>query len=187
MKHSDVRFPHETSDGYLLRCLNTNATVAPAGFDSADDYRSHVSWLIDSAANTEDLIDMILDDEAMRFTQIAAELSKRERPAGHWLRIRQLFGDRQFKTVSDSGGLKIGNAAFSVLVPNGRGDGVTRVAVFSSNEVPSGHLFDMMSYWTRVSGDIDIYSADCGSDVCTTIHGAYDVYFYDGFIAFEAV
>lgn len=186
MKYSDIRFPHETSDSFLLRCLDVDAIIAPAGFDSADDYRSHVSGLIASAANTENLIDMILGDDAMRYTQIAAELSKRERPSGHWLRIRQLFGDRQFKTVSDAGGLKIGNAAFSLIVPNGRGDGVTRVAVFSRDELPHNYLFHMMSYWTRITGDIDIYFSDCGSDVCTTIHGAFDVYIYDGLIAFEA-
>ena len=187
MEYSDIRFPHETADSFLLRSLDTNAIIAPAGFDSAANYRAHVSELIDGAANTEELIDMILADDAMRYTQIAAELSKRERPAGHWLRIRQIFGDRQFKTSSDAGGLKIGNAALSLIVPNGRGDGATRVAVFSRNELPHNFLFNMMSYWTRITGDIDIYSDDCGSDICTTIHGAYDVYIYDGLIAFEAV
>ena len=123
----------------------------------------------------------------MRYTQIAAELSKRERPDAHWYRIRRLFGDRQFKTISDAGGLKIGNDSFCVIVPNRHGDGVTRVSVFHRGELPHNVLFNMMNYFTMVSGSFNIYACDCLDEVEMTLSGKFHVYNYDGLIAFEEI
>lgn len=59
----------------------------------------------------------------------------------HWYRIRDLFGDRCFKTYSDVGSLLVGNEDFQVLIPNGMGDGTTRVAVFKKDDdVSCGRL-----------------------------------------------
>ena len=132
-------------------------------------------------------MDIILDDDKMKFTQVFAELSKRERPSGHWYRIRATFGKRQFKTYSDVGGLKIGNEAFSVIVPNGVGDGTTRVAVFDTDDLPPHYLMYMMNYFTTVVGDFDIYDYDCGNEIAMHISGKYHIYEYEGLIAFEKV
>ena len=45
----------------------------------------------------------------------------------HWYRVRELFGNRCFKTASDVGSLLVGNEEFQALIPNGYGDGITRV------------------------------------------------------------
>mgnify|MGYP000448732176 CR=1 FL=1 len=109
----------------------------------------------------------------------------------HWYRIRELFGDRCFKTYSDVGSLLVGNESFQVLIPNGMGDGTTRVAVFKKDDdVPCG-LIDLMmdsKHGPTLRGKFNIYSYDCDKpevdEPCKTLEGRYLVYYYDGFVAF---
>ena len=134
------------------------------------------------AINTEDFIDKILGDPELATTQAYAEVSKKLRPAGHWYKVREMFGDEVIKTSSDAGSVKIGVANMSVLVPNGYGDGITRVAIFDNSE---GFNDSMMSYFTTVKGtDIIIYDYDCGDVAATTISGRYNIYYYSGLVAF---
>ena len=112
----------------------------------------------------------------------------------HWYRVRELFGNRCFKTASDVGSLLVGNEEFQALIPNGYGDGITRVAVFnkvdSDYDVVSRIMSDMMDSHRGpyLHGKINIYPYDCNDptvdEPCKTLEGRYFTYYYDGLIAF---
>lgn len=109
----------------------------------------------------------------------------------HWYRIRDLFGERCFKTHSDVGSLLVGNESFQVLIPNGMGDGTTRVAVFKKDDETSHGLIELMfdnKHGPTLSGKFNIYSYDCDKpevdEPCETLEGRYLTYYYDGLIAF---
>ena len=134
------------------------------------------------AVDTEDFINKILGDPELATTQAYAEVSKKLRPAGHWYKVREMFGNRAFKTSSDAGSVKIGINNMSILIPNGYGDGITRVAIFDCSKAFNN---SMMSYFTTVKGkDIIIYDYDCGDVAATTISGRYAIYYYSGLVAF---
>lgn len=109
----------------------------------------------------------------------------------HWYRIRDLFGDRCFKTYSDVGSLLVGNESFQVLIPNGKGDGTTRVAVFKKNDSVSVGLIELMmdrKHGPTLNGKFNIYSYDCDNpekdEPLKTLDGKFLTYYYDGFVAF---
>lgn len=109
----------------------------------------------------------------------------------HWYRIRDLFGDRCFMTYSDVGSLLVGNEDFQVLIPNGMGDGTTRVAVFRKDDDISVRLIELMmdcKHGPTLSGKFNIYSYDCDKpevdEPYKTLEGRYFTYYYDGFVAF---
>lgn len=112
----------------------------------------------------------------------------------HWYRVRELFGNHCFKTASDVGSLLVGNEEFQVLIPNGYGDGTTRVAVFnkvdSDHSVASRIMSDMMDSHRGpyLHGKFNIYPYDCCNptvdEPCKTLEGRYFTYYYDGLIAF---
>lgn len=112
----------------------------------------------------------------------------------HWYRVRELFGNHCFKTASDVGSLLVGNEEFQVLIPNGYGDGTTRVAVFnksdSDHSIASRIMSDMMDSHRGpyLHGKFNIYPYDCCNPTvdkpCRTIKGNYFTYYYDGLIAF---
>lgn len=109
----------------------------------------------------------------------------------HWNRIRDLFGDRCFKTYSDVGSLLVGNEYFQVLIPNGMGDGTTRVAVFEKGDDVYGGLIELMmdrKHGPMLNGKFNIYSYDCDNpsvdEPYKTLEGRYFTYYYDGFVAF---
>jgi hypothetical protein len=109
----------------------------------------------------------------------------------HWYRIRDLFGCRCFKTYSDAGSLLVGNENFQVLIPNGIGDGTTRVAIFKKDDDVFHGLIELMfdrKHGPSLNGKFNIYSYDCDNpavdEPCKTLDGRYFTYYYDGFIAF---
>jgi hypothetical protein len=134
------------------------------------------------AVDTEDFINKILGDPDLATTQAYAEVSKKLRPDSHWYKVREMFGDNVIKTSSDAGSVKIGVANMSILVPNGYGDGITRISIFDN---PKDFNDCMMSYFTTVKGtNIIIYDYDCGDVAATTISGRYAIYYYSGLVAF---
>lgn len=134
------------------------------------------------AVDTEDFINKILEDPELATTQAYAEVSKKLRPDSHWYRVREMFGDNVIKTSSDAGSVKVGVDNMSILVPNGYGDGISRVAIFDNSEAFND---GMMSYFTTVKGkDMIIYDYDCGDVAATTISGRYNIYYYSGLVAF---
>lgn len=176
MNKKDVAFPHDTKDKYILRCL-----FSPI-YDLDKEYKRKTNHIVSISNNVEELIDNILFEEYFFKHQIYAVLLKHERPNRLWKAIRTMFGERCFKTESDIGGLKVGNDDFSIIVPNGRGDQTTRVAVFENRKDFNDSL---MLFWTDVQGTFNIYSYDCGSVPVITLSGRYAIYYHDGFIAFE--
>lgn len=134
-----------------------------------------------NAVDTEDFIDKILGDPELATAQAYAEVSKKLRPDSHWYRVRAMLGD-VIKTSSDAGSVKVGVDNMSVLVPNGYGDGITRVGIIENAREFND---DMMTFFTTISGkDIIIYDYDCGNVAATTISGRYAIYYYSGLVAF---
>lgn len=103
-----------------------------------------------------------------------------------WYEIREMLAEKIFKTYSDAGALKIGNKDFSILIPNGYGDGETRVAIIKLEEKKYYDL-EAFRFFTSVEGTFDIYDYDCDSsgDIIQTIEGRYGIYVYEGFVVFE--
>lgn len=138
-----------------------------------------------NAIDTEDFINKILGDSELTTTQAYAEVSKKLRPDSHWYRVREMFGDNVIKTSSDAGSVKVGVDNMSVLVPNGYGDGISRVAIFDDSKAFND---SMMSYFTTIKGEnMIIYDYDCGDVAATTISGRYGIYYYSGLVAFVKI
>lgn len=123
---------------------------------------------------------ILSEEERVKKSQCYAVASK-ELP-GHWKRIRSMIGNKCKKTISDVGGLKIGNSEFSIIIPNGLGDGTTRYAIYEAYE---GFNEQMLAFSTSVQGEIDIYNYDCGDEIVDHISGRYGIYSGNGFIIFQ--
>ena len=151
-------------------------------FDNLRENEARVAEeILAEAKDTEDFINKYLEDERVKNFYARNILARIYKPDIYWKTIREFVGDRQFKTSSDAGSVKIGNETFSVLIPNGRGDGITRVAVVEDE--PEFNSLDM-KFFTSVSGEFSIYDYDCGDRVVMTLDGRYFVYYYDGFVVF---
>lgn len=150
---------------------------------SPKDYKVILDRIIEESSDVEDLIDRYLACDDLRNQQAYAVLSERFRPEGHWIRIRKNLGARVFKTMSDAGGVRVGNDSFSIVIGNGRGDGVTRVAVLKKGEWNDSFL----NFKEMISGnEINIYDYDCGGSVAVTLEPSrYGVYTGNGFVVFE--
>lgn len=174
MKIKDVKFK-ETNDHYIRRCV----------FDDVEwdeVYKRKLYAIIHKSSTEEEVVERYLTCEAFQNRQAYAVLAKEYKPSEMWMMLRKNLGDRVFKTTSDAGSVKVGSDAFSVLLPNGRGDGVTRCAIVDCGSWCSNFL----TFFTSIQGDaINIYSYDCGSSVAKTIKGRYGVYYGDGFVVFE--
>lgn len=159
-----------TRNDFLKRIIN----------DSFSKYYFLLQSLLLNSKDELDFINRVLSTDALKDSQIYAELSKKS--PGHWKRIREIIGDKCVKTESDAGGLKIGNSSFSVIIPNGYGDGTTRFAIMDEGTFNT----DMLNYFTEVTGPFDVYDYDCGNSVCLSAEsGKYSIYYYSGIIIFE--
>lgn len=176
MDKEDLKFNIEQPTAtFVKECIFNNWVK---GYDEIMEH-------LHNAVNTEDFIDKILGDPELTTTQAYAEVSKKLRPNGHWRRVRAMFGDDVIKTSSDAGSVKVGVVNMSVLVPNGYGDGITRVGVFDNAREFND---DMMTFFTTISGkDIIIYDYDCGDVAATTISGRYNIYYHSGLVAFVKI
>lgn len=85
------------------------------------------------------------------------------------------------ETVSDAGSVRVGNEAFDFLIPNGYGDGVTKVIIMNVDKtnIP-------MRFFTKIDGYFNIYTCDTyeSEDVCFKLNGQYMVYSEDGTVIF---
>lgn len=121
---------------------------------------------------------MLREDERTMYGHACGELNKCD-----FRFIREMLGDECFTTTSDAGGLKIGNGALSMIIPNGWGDGDTHVAILSET---AKFNFNALDYFTRIDGECDIYSYDChNGDIVRHITGTYQVYTGGGFVVFR--
>lgn len=98
-----------------------------------------------------------------------------------WRFIQEMSGEKSVKTVSDTGSLKIGTNDFTVLIPNGCGDGYTCYAILARSEF---YADTIMKFFTIVNGKLSIFSYDCGNEVIEEINGKFSIYYYNGFVAF---
>lgn len=170
MKKSELKF-NDRYNNYLRGCI----------FNERIEKKS--MSILRSASDTMDFVNKFLDSEDLDIlmSQAYAELSKKVCPSGHWMRIRKMLNEMVFKTTSDVGGVKIGNDNFSIIIPNGYGDGVTRIAIVNRGDINE----NMFTFFTSVEGCINIFSYDCGDEVERTIFGKYGVYYCEGFVIFE--
>lgn len=97
------------------------------------------SNLYESCSNYDEFEKRVLNEECcLNVIYSYISLYGKDR-RNHWYRIRELFGDHCFKTASDVGSLLVGNEEFQALIPNGYGDGITRVAIFNKGGLPLGN------------------------------------------------
>lgn len=171
MKREDINFPNREKmrNFFLKECLFN---------DSAPEYQEAMA-IVDSAASTEEVINKILNSDTMRGSQIYAELSKDR--SDHWRRLKRDITTWQ-PTISDIGGLKIGNDSFSIVVPNGYGDGDMYYTILGKGCFNP----DMLDYFTSIRGtEINIYDYDCGDEILETISGRFGIYYGYGFVVLE--
>jgi hypothetical protein len=93
-----------------------------------------------------------------------------------------MFGDKQLKTVSDCGGVLVYSSDFSVLIPNGAGDGTSRIAVFRRGDDFDSRLMVFSGF--LLDGQFSVSGYDCSKDPAFDLSGRFWVYYYDGFVAF---
>ena len=155
-------------------------------WETSNNYQLFVDELLKHDYFDEGLVekDEMFGFEDTRGRIVYALFSKMSE--NHWYRIRSVFGNKQFKTLSDIGSLLINN---NVLIHNGYGDGVTRVAIFNKDDEDyrGTDFFSHMMNGSAVSlsGKIDIYDYDIKGEgeIILTINGDYFIYTYEGLIA----
>ena len=144
----------------------------------------------ESEGNPDEMIKMLLesDDKAVIRSQAYAVASRMNLDGRHWYRVRGILGDKCCKTISDAGGLKIGSKdkTFSILIPNGYGDGITRYGVLDEKDVTMD-IGTAMQYFTIIEGAFSIYDYDCGNTIEEYAEGRYQIYYYDGIIIFVKI
>lgn len=83
---------------------------------------------------------------------------------------------KKFYTLSDAGGVRIGNRQFQMLIPIGQGDGITCVNFLEQED----DLPLEAKYFTCFKGEnVKIYAYDCGSCdmIVATISGRFGAYY----------
>ena len=157
--------------------------------DEICEYGTHakeIRAMIRKATDTEDFIDKFLACEDFIKMPLHEVIIKYERLERVWKFNRGVLGEDCFKTSSEMGGVKIGNDKFSLVVPNGRGDGTTRAAVKSkAAQEAKSYTHHCFNFFVSVEGEFNIYSSDCGNEVAITVNGRYGVFYYDGMVLFE--
>ena len=90
---------------------------------------------------------------------------------------------KKYKTMSDMGSVLIGNDKFQVAIPNGVGDGMTKLLIFEEGEFNAYNK----KFFTSFQGkNIKVYAYDCEpTDVVALISGRYGAYYSDGTVYFE--
>lgn len=131
---------------------------------------------IEKAASLDEFLSIIKNDDGLRYRQATGLLLSDD-----WYFLRSLLGNKCKHVISDAGGIKIGTDDFSLLIPNGKGDGVTRYAVLEASDPFNSDAFH---YFTsiKVYKEMKIYSSDCVSSVLK--EGTYSIYFNEGIVVF---
>lgn len=110
------------------------------------------------------------------------ELNKQNNP---WYTVRGFIKD-VIKTFSDIGSVKLMSIDRNqiILIPNGYGDGITRIGILAEHD-----KFDsmLMRYHCTIKGEWLIASYDCGNKAVANLNGSYNVYSYDGIVIFKEV
>lgn len=130
--------------------------------------------LWEKSETVDDFKKLVLEDERLLTEQATGEMFKHD-----WYFKRKILGNKQIKLSSDAGGVKVGTDKFSIIIPNGYGDGTTRFAVLNKDEMNESAF----EYFTLLEGDeVNVYSCDCGDEILYTLKGRYGAYYSDGFV-----
>lgn len=149
---------------------------------SADKKEEFVNGIKDFN-NYEELLQFV--SEKYPFEQFTAELLKCADNA--WMFLRKQLGDKVIKTMSDAGGVRIGNNDFSFIANNGRGDGETRVAIVERDEKRQS-VFNksIPRFNTTAKGHFYIFDYDSdGGKPIVELDGRYGIYYFDGIVILE--
>ena len=150
------------------------------------EYAAKVNVLLAESETTEEFVEAYLNDDSLKMTEGYAALLIYVKPDRRWFAIREMFGDRCFKTISDVGAVKVGSKDFNVLIPSNRGDGEIRVAIFYSDEEINLSLLNFFTSIDVNGENTFIYDFDCDNakPALQLAEGRYSVYCYEGLVAF---
>jgi hypothetical protein len=81
--------------------------------------------------------------------------------------------------LAEAGSLKAGNETFTLLIPNGIGDGEMRWF-----EIESWYLPEQADFFTCIEGDFGIYHSEKSTQIQAHLSGFYSIYSLDGNIFF---
>lgn len=172
MKNNESLKDTPKMSAYTKRCM----------MDSSGTFKPIFEKLWDQAETLVDFKELLKNDPETRMERATALLF-REQPLSEelWEFRRILLGDQSFRTESDAGSLKIGNDSFTVLIPNGFGDGSMSCAIMESGELNR----DAFEFFTSIEGAFNIYDYDCGDGIVKSISGRFGIYTGNGFVVFE--
>lgn len=184
MKKTDLIFSNsEMQDTFLKDCLFNNVDFQADGVDcTREEYYNFIDSIIELSKDTNDFVHNFLAHSEFKRLRCYQQLLKSMCPNDIWCFVRENFGEKCFKTISDVGGVKVGTNEFSVVLTNGYGDGDTRVAIFDNED--DFYSSDLMFFNTVIDGHFFIYDYDCGENVAKEISGRFAVYYYEGLVAF---
>lgn len=163
---------------FQIRCL-TNKSYGPnPDSHGAETYAK----LWEQAKTVGEFKKLVRNCKEVRMMQGTVELLKDDEDF-----VKECLSDvgLRVRTTSDAGSVKIGNDSFSILVPNGSGDGETTIII---TEHQRAFNSDLLQFFTSVEGTIDIYNYDCGGcggEVIKTIEGRYGIFYGHQFVVFE--
>jgi hypothetical protein len=134
------------------------------------------------AESISEFKELVFNDNRLKQTQGYAELSKES--DRHWYRVREMFGDKCFKTMSDAGAVMVANkdGTCQILMSTNGGDRQARVAVFHKNDKFNDSMMNFTG--NSINGEFGISDYDCEYHEAVSLSGKYLVYFYEGMIAF---
>lgn len=166
---------------FLWSCSMAPGTIR----DSVRGLDPAVAGLWSKSASMDTFLDAVHHcDDLMYGSQLYAELG---RQFGWEVPVSPQADE--YRLPSDAGGVLVGDVAgtSAVLLPNGYGDGETRVVVAGERGLVNT---GMMEDAGMVSGDTQVYGYDCAdlapaTDESLVLHGRYHVYCHGGTVVFE--
>lgn len=157
-----------------------------------DNAKANKKWFLsclEKAKNLDDLERMYFQTNNINIICSQGYGVFSQRSAHHTSRLKKLFSyaDNSIITYSDIGSLKIGVENSSILIPNGYGDGETKIAFFNADNPYVEALEYMMMFFTTIDGEFNLYEYDCGDKVTTSLKGKYFVFYSNSYIAFQNI
>lgn len=162
---------------WLWSCMTASIWGCP---DQPERYEA----ICRASADTGEFLQRVREDDALRYFQAWGEFGKLlnwDVPISPEAKV--------YRAYSDAGGVLVGDAAgtFAYLVPNGYGDGETKVVVA---EQPDLFNQDMLRNMGAIDGCTWVYRYDCASpgdesERLLTLQGRYVVYSGSRIVVFE--
>lgn len=159
--------------------------------ESRNDWNSwkpYVDDILSSVRNYDEFEKAVLNTEELKNTQLYAEVSKESKDGQHKRRLLNILEEsdaKEYTTYSDCGGVLIGNDNFNIVIPNGYGDGETKLFILDDNN--KIQLYNMAKFFTSFNADdTKVYAEDTSRKrEVINLKGRYGAYFNDGIVIFE--